>query len=40
MAGPLGTFVQGSVSLALRGNLDRYTTRWGTYLIFLKPWRK
>lgn len=40
MAGPLGTFVQGSVSLALRGNLDRYTTRWGTYLIFLRPWKK
>jgi hypothetical protein len=40
MAGPFGTFVQGSVSLALRGNLERYRTRWGTYLIFLKPLKK
>jgi hypothetical protein len=40
VAGPFGTFVQGSVSVALRGNLERYTTRWGTYLVFLKPWKK
>jgi len=37
MAGPIGTFVQGSVSYALRGNLERYRTRWGCYLIVLKP---
>jgi hypothetical protein len=39
-AGPFGTFVQGSISYALRGNLERYSTRWGTYLVFLKPMRK
>jgi hypothetical protein len=40
VAGPIGTFVQGSFSVALHGNLERYPSRWGTYLIFLKPWRK
>ena len=40
MAGPFGTFVRGSVSLALRGNLERYRTRWGCFLIFLKPLKK
>ncbi len=40
IAGPFGTFVQGSVSFAIRGNLERYKTRWGTYLIFLKPLKK
>jgi hypothetical protein len=39
-AGPFGTFVQGSIAVALRGNLERYTTRWGTYLIFVRPWKK
>jgi hypothetical protein len=40
IAGPFGTFVQGSVSFAVRGNLERYKSRWGTYLVFLKPMRK
>jgi hypothetical protein len=40
MAGPFGTFVQGSVSVALRGNLERYKSRWGTYLLFLKPLKR
>lgn len=41
VAGPFGTFVQGSVSVLLNGsNLGRYQSRWGTYIIFLKPWKK
>jgi len=40
MAGPIGTFVQGSIAVALRGDLDRYPRRWGIYLVFLKPWKK
>jgi hypothetical protein len=40
IAGPFGTFVQGSVSFAIRGNLERYASRWGTYLVFLKPLKK
>jgi hypothetical protein len=40
MAGPFGTFIQGSVSYALTGNLARYTTRWGTYMLVFKPLRK
>ena len=40
IAGPFGTFMQGSVSFAIRGNLERYASRWGTYLVFLKPLKK
>jgi hypothetical protein len=40
LAGPFGTFVQGSISVAIRGNLARYNTRWGTYLLFLRPLKK
>jgi hypothetical protein len=40
LAGPFGTFMQGSINVALHGNLDRYPSRWGIYLIFLKPWKK
>jgi hypothetical protein len=40
IAGPFGTFMQGSISVALHGNLDRYPSRWGTYLMFFKPWKK
>jgi len=40
VAGPFGTFVQGSFNVALHGSLDRYPTRWGTYLLFFKPWKK
>ena len=39
IAGPFGTFVQGSVNVALRGELERYNSRWGIYLIVLKPWK-
>ena len=40
IAGPFGTFLQGTVSFAIRGNLERYASRWGTYLVFLKPLKK
>ncbi|MEW6366650.1 MAG: hypothetical protein AB1714_18630 [Acidobacteriota bacterium] len=36
-AGPWSTYVQGIVTYALRGNLDRYETRWGAYLLIYKP---
>ena len=36
-AGPFGTYMQGTVSFAIRGNLERYASRWGAYLVFLKP---
>jgi hypothetical protein len=39
IAGPFGTFVQGSVNVALRGELERYNSRWGIYMIVLKPWK-
>lgn len=39
-AGPLGTYVQGSVSVALRGNLERYSSRWGLMVLFFKPMQK
>jgi hypothetical protein len=35
--GPWGTFVKGTVTYALRGNLDRYNSRWGVYLLVFKP---
>jgi hypothetical protein len=40
VAGPFGTFVQGAVNVALRGDLERYAQRWGIYMIVLKPWKK
>ena len=40
VAGPFGTFVQGAINVALRGDLDRYARRWGIYMIVLKPWKK
>jgi hypothetical protein len=39
VAGPFGTFVQGAINVALRGDLERYNSRWGIYMIVLKPWR-
>jgi hypothetical protein len=38
-AGPKGTFVQGMVTYALKGNLDRYNSRWGVYLLIYKTIR-
>jgi hypothetical protein len=39
-AGPLGTYVTASLSLAMRGNLERYGSRWGAMVMFFKPMRK
>ncbi len=36
-AAPWGTFVQGTVSYALRGNLARYDRRLAVYLLVFKP---
>jgi hypothetical protein len=36
-AGPWGTFVQGTVSYALEGNIPRYNSRWGAYIMVFKP---
>ena len=38
-AGPFGTLVQGTVSYALDGNIQRYNSRWGVYMLILKPLR-
>ena len=35
--GPLGTLVQGTVSYALNGNIPRYNSRWGVYVLIFKP---
>jgi hypothetical protein len=35
--GPKGTLVQGTVSYALDGNIARYNSRWGAYLMIFKP---
>ncbi len=36
-AGPWGTYMQGIVTYAIRGNLERYRSRWGAYLLMFKP---
>jgi hypothetical protein len=38
-AGPWGTFLQGMVTYAIKGNLDRYNSRWGVYLLIFKNLR-
>lgn len=38
--GPWGTFLQGTVTYALHGNLDRYGSRWGVYLLVYRPLAK
>ena len=35
--GPWGTFLQGTVTYALRGNVERYNNRWGVYLLIFRP---
>ena len=37
MPGPFGTLVQGTVSYALDGNISRYNSRWGAYVLIFKP---
>jgi hypothetical protein len=36
-AGPFGTFVQGTISYALDGNITRYNSRWGALIMIFKP---
>jgi hypothetical protein len=36
-AGPFGTFVQGTISYALDGNIARYNSRWGALIMIFKP---
>ncbi len=36
-AGPWGTFLQGTITYALRGNLERYNSRFGVYFLIFKP---
>jgi hypothetical protein len=35
--GPMGILVQGTVSYALNGNIPRYNSRWGAYVLIFKP---
>jgi hypothetical protein len=35
--GPWATYLQGTMTYALAGNLDRYNSRWGAYLLIYKP---
>jgi len=36
-AGPWGTYLQGIFTYALKGNLERYNSRFGAYLLIFKP---
>jgi hypothetical protein len=36
-AGPWGTYMQGTISYALDGNIPRYNSRWGALLMIFKP---
>lgn len=36
-AGPWGTYIQGAVGITLRGNLSRYSARWGAQVLIFKP---
>jgi len=38
-AGPWGAFFQGMVTYAIKGNIDRYNSRWGVYLLIFKNLR-
>ncbi len=35
--GPKGTLIQGTVSYALDGSIQRYNSRWGAYILIFKP---
>jgi hypothetical protein len=37
--GPWGTYVQATVGVLVRGNLARYNSRWGAYILVFKPMR-
>lgn len=34
---PWGTLLQGTVSYALDGNIERYNSRWAVYILIFKP---
>jgi len=36
-AGPGGTYIQGTVAYDLHGNVARYNSRWGCYIMIFKP---
>lgn len=36
-AGPWGTYIQGTIAYDLHGNVPRYNSRWGTYIMIFKP---
>jgi hypothetical protein len=36
---PWGTLLQGTVSYALNGNIERYNSRWAVYMLIFKPLR-
>ncbi len=36
-AGPWSTYIKGTVTYALNGNIERYNSRWGVYLLVFKP---
>jgi hypothetical protein len=36
-AGPFGTYIQGTVGYALHGNIQRYNSRWGAFIMIFKP---
>jgi len=38
-AGPRGTLLQGTVSYALDGNINRYNSRWGVMIMIFKPFK-
>jgi hypothetical protein len=38
-AGPKGTYIQSTISYALDGNIARYNSRWGAYIMIFKPLR-
>jgi hypothetical protein len=38
-AGPWSTYLQGTITFALRGNLERYNSRWVVYFMIFKPLR-
>ncbi len=35
--GPWSTYIKGTVTYALSGNIERYNSRWGVYLLIFKP---
>jgi hypothetical protein len=36
-AGPWSTYLQGTLTYAIAGNLNRYNSRWGVYFLIYKP---